>query len=89
MYKCKTKGRGRGNEKIEGKVGGERKVTGKERREEEGKGRQGRRDRGKEKETEKGGKRDRNCLALKPKNVAVVEDRKKGLKSQPYPLFSF
>lgn len=32
MYECKMKGRGRGNEKIGGRVGGERKVTGKERR---------------------------------------------------------
>lgn len=32
MYECKMKERGRGNEKIEGRVGGKRKVTGMERR---------------------------------------------------------
>lgn len=64
MYECKMKEQGRGNEKIEGRVGGERKVTEKERREDKERGRQGRKDRRKEKETDKRGKRDRNCLVL-------------------------
>lgn len=42
MYECKMKGRDRGNETIEARVGGEREVTGmgrREKRREEGRGR--------------------------------------------------